>query len=346
MRVGARGAWRLVATALVPLLVGCAAEPVILRVSGPTMGTTFEVKWVGLPATREPGERVVTAELARFDAALSTWRADSAISAFNAHASTEPFEIEATHRELFLSVLRQAVEVAERTEGAFDPTIEPLIALLGFSKGAGQAKPSDAERAAVLAHVGWHKLEVLPDGHLQKRDPALAINVNALAPGAAADRISDALAAIGLVDSMVDIGGEIRCRGTKPGGAPWQIGIERPTPPGAPSVVHTVSSLTGGLATSGDYRNFRMIDGDIVHHILDPRTGTNVRHAWASVTVWADSAMLADALATACMVLGPEGAEPVLASYAAREVRALFLGVPDADGHVAERQLPAQSAPR
>lgn len=343
MSRAARARRRLATAALVPLLAGCATEPVILRLTGPTMGTTFEVKWLGVPATRAAGERVVMAELARFDAALSTWRADSAISAFNAHASTDPFEIEAQHRTLFLLVLGQALEVAERTDGAFDPTIEPLVAMLGFSRAARQPTPSDAERAAVLAHVGWHKLEVLPDGRLRKRDPALAINVNALAPGAAADLISDALAAIGLVDSMVDIGGEIRCRGTKPGGAPWQIGIERPTPPGAPSVVHTVSSLTGGLATSGDYRTFRLIDGEIVHHILDPRTGTNVRHAWASVTVWADSAMLADALATACMVLGPDAAEPVLTSYAARGVRALFLGAPDAADHVAERQIPAHS---
>lgn len=337
---GARGRWRSAAAALVPVLAGCADEPVVLRLSGPTMGTTFEVKWVGVPATRAGGERVVMAELARFDAALSTWRADSAISAFNAHASTEPFEIEATHRELFLSVLRVALEVAERTEGAFDPTIEPLVALLGFSKAAGQPSPSAAERAAVLAHVGWRKLRVLPEGRLQKLDPALAINVNALAPGAAADVISDGLAALGLVDSMVDIGGEIRCRGTKLGGAPWQIGIERPTPPGAPSIVHTVSSLTGGLATSGDYRTFRMVDGEIVHHILDPRTGHNVRHAWASVTVWADSAMLADALATSCMVLGPDAAERVLASYGDRGVRALFLSAPDADGVIAERSFP------
>lgn len=339
MSRAARGAWRLVAAALVASIAGCAPEVVVQRLSGPTMGTTFEVKWVGATADRPAVERVVARELARFDAALSTWREDSAISAFNAHASMEPFEIPTEHRALFLLVLREALEVAERSQGSMDPTIEPVIALLGFAKAQRATPPTDAERAAALAHVGWRKLLILPDGRLQKRDPGLAINFNALAPGAAADVISDALVAVGVGDSMVDMGGEFRCRGTKPGGIPWQIGIERPTPAGTPASVHSVHGVSGGLATSGDYRNFHWIDGEIVHHILDPRTGTNVRHAWASVTVWADAAMLADALSTACMVLGPDGAAPMLASYAGRGVHALFLGAPVADGRVPERAV-------
>lgn len=339
MSRGARGGGRLVAAALGASIAGCAPEQVVQRLSGPTMGTTYEVKWVGAPADRPAVERVVANELARFDAALSTWREDSAISAFNAHVSRDPFEIPAEHRALFLLVLRQGLEVAERSQGAMDPTIEPLIAVLGFAKAQRATPPTEAERAAALARVGWQKLLILPDGRLQKRDPELAINFNALAPGAAADVISDALAAIGVGDSMVDMGGEFRCRGAKPGGIPWQIGIERPTPPGTPASVHSVHGVSGGLATSGDYRNFHWIEREIVHHILDPRTGTNVRHAWASVTVWADAAMLADALSTACMVLGPDGAEPLLASFAGRGVRAIFLGAPDADGRVPERAV-------
>ncbi len=339
MRGRARGRRRVFAAALALVLAGCDDALVVQRLTGPTMGTAFEVKWVGPATGRAAIERLVGVELARFDAALSTWRDDSAISAFNAHASVEPFEVPTEHRELLLRVLRQALEVAERSDGAFDPTLEPLLAVLGFAKTQRSTPPTEAERAAALAHVGWSKLRILPDGRLQKHDPALQINVNALAAGAAADILSDALSAAGVVASMVDMGGEFRCRGTKPGGEPWQIGIERPTPPGAEPRMHTVSSLSGGLSTSGDYRNFRWVDGEIVHHILDPRTGTNVRHAWASVTVWADNAMLADALSTACMVLGPDGAQPLLASYAPQGARALFLGAPDADGNVPERAV-------
>ncbi len=305
------------------------------------MGSTYEVKWVARAAVDLPAVRVrfeVERLLAKVNAAFSTWDDTSVISRFNAHASTEPFSLPAEYRAEFLAVIEMAQEVAARTDGAFDLTVQPLVELLGFGKDEHEA-PTEAARVAARARVGWQRLEVGKDGTLRKAIPDLQITVNALVPGWTADRIAELLGNLGAPDCLVDVGGEIACRGSKPGREPWTIGIERPAPPHEPSRVHTTLSFVGGLATSGEYRNFRVIGEEVVHHLLDPRTGANVRHGWASVSVRAESAGLADALATAFMVLGPEASAPIVESYAARGVRALFLSPPDASGAVRECHL-------
>ncbi|MEZ5963263.1 MAG: FAD:protein FMN transferase [Planctomycetota bacterium] len=320
------------------LLSACDQAAAIERYAGPTMGAGFEVKWVASPdVERQVVEREVQSFLRIANDVFSTWAPDSVISRFNAHASTEPFAAPAEHRAMFASVLRSALEVAALTDGAFDPTIQPVVELLGFGRDEGRA-PTDAELASALAKVGWRQLEVLDDGRVRKLAPAVQITLSGLVPGWAADQLGALLARLGVANSMVDVGGEIACRGSKPGGRPWIIGIERPAPPGEPSRVHTEVALVGGLATSGSYRNFHLVGDEVVHHLLDPKTGHNVRHGWASVSVRADDAGLADALATAFMVR-PGGAEAVVARLASRGVRALFLAPPDANGVVRELRV-------
>lgn len=316
----------------------CGETAAIERLAGPTMGAGYEVKWVARPGlARELVRSEVEAFLTATNRAFSTWDATSVISRFNAFASVEPFEIPAEHRAAFAAVLRVALDVAERTDGAFDPTIEPVVELLGFGRAEGEA-PSDAARAAALAQVGWRKLRLLPDGRLQKLSPDVQITLSGMVPGWAADQIALLLQRLGAPDCMVDVGGEIACRGSKPGGQPWIIGIERPAAPGEPSRVHTEVPLVGGLATSGSYRNFHLVGDEVVHHLLDPRTGKNVRHGWASVSVRADSTGLADALATAFMVR-PDAAAEVIDGLRPLEVGALFLAPPDADGVVRELRI-------
>jgi len=305
------------------------------------MGTHYEVKW----ATARPGavpEASVRAEVDRVldavDEAFSTWNEASVLSRFNAHRSTEPFPIPEAHRAAFRAVFALAAEVVERTGGAFDPTLKPLLDVLGFSERDADP-PSATDRDAALARTGWRSVRLDDEGLLHKEIPDLALTFDSFVPGWAADRIADAIVGLGAIGCMVDVGGEIVCRGHKPDGEPWVIGIERPAPPGAPTVVHQRLSFTGGLATSGTYRNVRMVDDRLMHHVLDPRTGENVAHPWAAVSVLADSAALADALATAFLVLGPDGAAPVVDGWRDRGVRALFLGFPDDTGRVAERRL-------
>lgn len=302
------------------------------------MGAGYEVKWVaqaGVASARVRQE--VEAFLATATAAFSTWDETSVISHFNRHASLEPFEVPDQHRARFVAVLRLALDVAERTDGAFDPTIQPLVELLGFGRGEHLA-PTASERAAAVARVGWRKVRILDDGRLQKLATDVQITLSGLVPGWAADEIVVVLGGLGLPDCMVDVGGEIACRGTKAPGQPWTIGIERPASPGAPPRVHTEVPLEGGLATSGNYRNFHLVGDEIVHHLLDPRTGTNVRHGWASVSVRTDSAGLADALATAFMV-NPEQAAAVVDGFYPRRVSVLFLAPPHGDGVVREQRI-------
>jgi len=322
----------------VGLLAACGQAPAIERIAGPTMGAGFEVKWVGRPGvTRERVQAEVAALLADVNQAFSTWDQDSVLSRFNVHASVEPFAVPSRHRAAVAAVMRLALEVAERSDGAFDPTIQPVVELLGFGRDQ-HAAPTAEQRAAALRRVGWRKVKVLEDDRLQKLAPDVQVTLSGIVPGWAADRIADLLARLGVTDCMIDVGGEIACRGTKPAGRPWVIGIERPAPPGEPSRVHIEVALEGGLATSGNYRNFHLVGDEVVHHLLDPRTGENVRHGWASVSVRADATALADALATAFMVR-PEQAADVIAALHPRRVRALFLSPPGADGVVHERRL-------
>jgi thiamine biosynthesis lipoprotein len=261
------------------------------------------------------------------------------ISRFNAHASTEPFAIDAAHQARFIEVTRLALDLAERTGGAFDPTIQPLIEARGFGKAERDEPASAAELAAARERVDWRRLRIDQQGRLVKARADVALTYSALVPGWAADQIADLLAARGATGCMVDVGGEVVCRGKRPDGRQWTIGIARPTPPGVPERVHTTVPLDGALATSGSYRTFHLEGDQVVHHIFDPRTGENATHPWISVSVLADRCGLADGLATALMVVGPDGARPIYDGLRDRGVRILFLGLPDPTGNVPERRF-------
>ena len=132
----------------------------------------------------------------------------------------------------------------------------------------------------------------------------MEIVLSGIAKGFAVDRVSEWLSAQGVSSSLVEIGGEIRTGGTKPGGHPWSVGIEQPTAH-TRSLQKTISLTNLAMATSGDYRNYFEKNGQRYSHTIDPRTGRPIEHRLASVTVIDKSCMTADALATAMMVLGP-----------------------------------------
>jgi thiamine biosynthesis lipoprotein len=140
---------------------------------------------------------------------------------------------------------------------------------------------------------------------LKKADPALYVDLSAIAKGHGVDRIADMLDGAGIESYLVEIGGELRVRGHNVRGKPWRIAVERPDP-GVRDVHRVIEMRDGGMATSGDYRNFFEHAGRLYSHSIDPRTGWPVPHELASVTVLAPRAARADALATALLVLGPE----------------------------------------
>ncbi|MFV2071296.1 MAG: FAD:protein FMN transferase [Thermoanaerobaculales bacterium] len=303
-------------------------------VSGPTMGTTFTVKVVA-DDLDEAGRRRLAAKVREavddVDGAMSTYKPESELSRFNRHG-TEPFE---ASREL-VEVMTEALAVARLSRGAFDITVGPLVDAWGFGPGPSAGWPSEERLAKLMAVIGWEKLKIDSEqGLLYKTRTDLRCDLSAIAKGYAVDRVASSLDGAGIRDYMVEIGGEVRTRGRNATRRVWRIGVERPDESGR-EVRVAVALSDAAMATSGDYRNFRELDGDRVSHTIDPRTGHPVTHELASVSVISQSCMRADALATALDVLGPDEGW-ALAEEA--ELAALFL-VRTSDGGFDEFRTP------
>ena len=288
-------------------LAGCGRarpEGGATRLAGKTMGTTYGVVVADLPvgvdrrALHADLERV----LERVDAQMSTYRADSELSRFNDAPPGVWIEVSADT----LAVTEAALEVARLSAGAFDPTVGPLVDDWGFGPGPAVAPSTAGGRAGgLLTRVGHGLVDTrrAPPA-LHKRHGEVRVDLSGIAKGFGLDRIAAHLEGIGVGRYLIEIGGELRVRGRAPHGRPWQVGIEQPEA-GARAVRRVVRLDGGALATSGDYLDYFERDGRRYSHIIDPRSGRPVDHGLASVSVVAETAMRADALATALMVLGP-----------------------------------------
>ena len=306
-------------TALLLAACGRGVEvPTAVRIGGACMGTTWSAV-----VTLQPGEdaervgALVQARLDEVDRALSTWKDDSDLSRLN-RAAVDAREA-ATADTLAVLELSRSLHAA--TEGAFDPTIGPLTRLWGFgSYEVEREAPAAAEVAQSLALLGVDALD-LGEGWISRAADGLEVDASAVAKGYGVDVAARVLEESGHAEFMIEVGGELVLRGRNPEGIPWRIGVDDPLPPSGSDPLSPMAlaprppiarlSLTaGGVATSGDYRNVRRVDGRIVSHVIDPRTGYPIDHDLASATVLAPTCAEADGLATATMVLGPiEGLE-------------------------------------
>jgi thiamine biosynthesis lipoprotein len=309
-----------------------------LLISGPTMGTAFNVKVVTDDLSEAHRERltvIIRGVVYGVDEAMSTYRPESEIEEFNG-GGTEPF---AASPQL-LEVVSEAQRVARMTDSAFDITVGPLVDIWGFGPSGATGTPSEETIEALLAATGFDQLEVdIEGGTLRKAQEGCRIDLSAIAKGFAVDRVSAALVRQGLPNHMVEIGGEVYARGFNGAGEIWRIGVERPVVSGR-SVQLVVPLADLALATSGDYRNYYVRDGVRISHTIDPRTGRPITHNLASVSVIHLSCMTADALATALGVLGPDEG---FALAERQEIAAFFL-VRVADGVFQERQTSAWAA--
>ncbi|MEQ1854985.1 MAG: FAD:protein FMN transferase [Longimicrobiales bacterium] len=271
---------------------------------GPTMGATFAVSIDGDLSSeeRERVRAVIDEQLDRVNRLMSTYDPGSEVSRFNQHQSTEPFAVSPE----VLVVLEQARAVSERSGGAFDVTVAPLVDAWGFGATDRAGPIPDANQLASLrTRVGYRSLALDAEaGTVSKSDPAIRIDLSGIAQGYAADAVAFALGELGLASYLVDVGGEIRAVGTRRSGRAWRIGVE--SPDDAVAIWGTAEIRDEGVATSGDYRNWFEEEGVRYAHIIDPRTGQPIRMRGASVTVIHESASLADAWATALCVLGPD----------------------------------------
>ena len=252
----------------------------------------------------------------KVDASLSTFNKQSTITAINENRDIEP---DAT----FLQVFALAQKISQETEGAFDITVAPLVNAWGF--GFKKGIPTDSATIDSLHRSVGYKTVSYTGSRIVKENPATMLDCSAIAKGFGCDEVARALEAKGVTNYMVEIGGEIVAKGQNDKGKSWAIGINKPVEDatGEENGIQEIIRISNGaMATSGNYRNFRYIDGKKVAHTIDPRTGYPANHSLLSATVIAADCATADALATAFMVMGVEEA---LAYCERNSIDALFI---------------------
>jgi len=301
---------------------------------GETMGTTYTVRVDSDMRPFSDGELGARVQevLDDINARMSTYVETSEVSQINA---ASPDSTVSLSDDTYF-VLQSAVFLAESSGGAFDPTVGALVNAWGFGPVNPATAPSAFELETIQSHTGVELLEMDRDTYsVRKLDAEARVDLSAIAKGYAADKVGDLLEENGLTRYMVEVGGEVLVGEAKRDGSPWRIGIETPDV-GAQHLQRTVPLMDHAMATSGNYRNFYVMDGRTVGHTIDPRDGHPVDHNGASVSVIHESCMMADGMATALMVMGPEEG---YAWAVANDVAAMFV-VHDGEGFV-ERLTPA-----
>ncbi|MBA4012379.1 MAG: thiamine biosynthesis protein ApbE [Phenylobacterium sp.] len=291
--------------------------------SGPTMGVSWNVKAfapLGVELTAIPAQ--IQGLLNSLIAQMSNWEPESQISRFNRAAAGGWLDLAPAFRH----VMDRALHWAELSEGAFDPTAGRLVELWGFGPAGPTPHPTDADLAAARADCGWDRLA--RDGARMFQPGGLHLDLSGIAKGFGVDKVSRALSHLGLIDHLVEIGGELRGAGVKPDGQPWLADIAAPPGASLPGGPIRVALHGLSLATSGDYQRFVDHDGTRYSHTLDPRTGRPTANGLRSVSVVARDCIDADALCTAIGVLGPHDG----CAFAVRHDIAAYLLVDNGDG--------------
>ncbi|NOI76515.1 FAD:protein FMN transferase [Vibrio coralliilyticus] len=293
----------LVAFASLLVLAGCEKPVEQIHLSGPTMGTTYNIKYIeseGIPSP-EALQKEVDRLLEEVNDQMSTYRKDSELSRFNQNQTSTPFEVSPQTA----TVVKEAIRLNGLTLGALDVTVGPLVNLWGFGPEARpEVVPTDEELAARKANTGIQHLTV--EGNLLTKDiPNLYVDLSTIAKGWGVDVVADYIQSQGIQNYMVEVGGEMRLKGVNREGVKWRIAIEKPSADER-AVQEIIEPGDMAVATSGDYRIYFERDGVRYSHIINPQTGKPIRHKVVSVTVLDKSSMTADGLATGLMVLGEE----------------------------------------
>lgn len=280
-----------------------AVTPDMIHISGPTMGTGYNVKYLqeeGQPKAKEI-QKNIDLVLEKVNDEMSTYRPDSELSRFNQHKTEQPFKVSSDTAE----VVREAIRINQLTEGAMDVTVGPVVNLWGFGpEGRPDVIPSDEDLAKRRSITGIEHLHETGDT-LIKDIPELYVDLSSIAKGRGTDEVANYLESIGIENYMVEVGGEIRVRGNNGSGIPWKIAVEKPVD-NERSVANIIEPGNMAIATSGDYRNYFEEDGVRFSHIINPKTGKPINNKVVSVTVLNPSCMTADGLSTGLMVLGEQ----------------------------------------
>ncbi len=275
----------------------------VYTLHGDTMGTNWSVHLHSTSADLAALEEALLVELARINDLMSTWNPDSQLSRFNQWDSVEPVTL---HPDT-LSVIDTAQRISWLTDGRYDITLKPVIELWGFGSEPARTNPSIPELAEAMKLAGPHMLVRIGET-LRKRHPRVSVDVSSLGKGFAVDQLGRVLESFNVNNYLVDIGGELRARGQAVNTQPWRVGIEQPDGGVAAGLLLQDSHV----ASSGSYRNYREENGKRLSHIIDGQTGEPIEHAVVAVSVVHDSTMLADAWATALLVVGEATARELI----------------------------------
>lgn len=270
---------------------------------GKTMGTTYTITVMGDKSVDDTRlKKRIDARLAMVNQSMSMFSPTSEISRFNNTGANTPFNISPD----FATVMKQGNRLYMLTQGAWDGTLKPLVDLWGFgTRAAITATPDPEQIKALLAETGFNQIQIY-DNVLSKNNAAITLDLGSIAKGFGVDAVALMLREYGFDSFLVEIGGEVITRGTKPGNMDWTVGISRPDPGSSQTTLYRSIKLRDkALATSGDYRNFVTINNKSYSHIIDPTTGYPVDTGVVSTSVIAANCTFADGLATALMVMDP-----------------------------------------
>ena len=286
--------------ALLLLLFPIKPETQYFHNQGNIFGTYYNIQY----SCSKDLHNVIKSRLQEFDASLSMFNPTSVISKINRNDSV-------VVDSLFSTMYQEAYAISELSNGAFDITVAPLVNAWGFGKShKHQTKNEDINIDSIKNFVGYTKIK-LQDNHLLKSDSRITLDASAIAKGYACDVIANLLREHGCQNLLVDIGGEVVLQGVNKTGNAWRVGISRPTIDAQgmeKELQEIIESNNLCMATSGNYLQYYFVDGQRRSHTIDPRLGLPVEHSLLSATVTACNCMRADALATACMVLGEKEA--------------------------------------
>ena len=292
----------------------CVNAQEYLHINGATQGTTFHISY------QDQKERDFTKNILQilddFDASVSTYNPASIISRVNQNQTVVKLD------SYFIACFEQAKIIWEVTQGAFDPTVYPLVNAWGF----GPERKNIIEQQKIdslLAFVGFDKIDIV-NGKIQKKDPRVQLDFNAFAQGYAVDVLANFLLKKEVKNFIVEIGGEVYAHGKAENGK-WRVGIEQPvenkTTKNELQIIVELEDVA--VATSGNYRRFKEIDGKKIVHHLDPKTGKPTANNLLSASVFSAHAIQSDALATGFLVLGLEKSKEFLIQHP--EIQVFFI---------------------
>ena len=278
------------------------------------MGTSYSVKWGSSSNSLNIDQLQINIEkrLKNINQLISTYDSDSQLSHFNQSRETGWHAVDIELAKL----IQIALDICHKSDGAFDITVGPLINLWGF--GVNDTKfslPTETELNITKQNIGCQLLEVrLDPPALNKHRVDLYVDLSAIGKGYAVDQLAKVLDEFQIENYLVEIGGELKAKGLAPHGDLWRVGIEAPNF-GRADINEIISLDNAAIATSGDYRNFIEHEGKHYSHVIDPRSGRPIEHSLTSVSVVDESTTVADAWATAFLVLGPNRALEMAERY-------------------------------